>query len=321
MGNTYSQLFPPKATFTEQNLADQTGKVFIVTGSSTGVGKALAEILYSHNAKIYIAARSEERSQAAIESIKSKFPNSKGALAFLHLDLGDLSTIKKSAEDFLGKEDRLDVLWNNAGVMVPPQGSKTEQGYEMQLGTNNVGPFLFTKLLTPKLIETAKSSPSGSVRVVWVSSSAAESFAPTGGVDMSNLDYKTDKSSFHKYGVSKAGNVLHSLEYAKRFPEVISVSCNPGNLKSDLGRHMPAWQKSITNFILYPVIQGAFTELYCGLSPDLTPERNGAWIIPWGRSGPLRKDLQDAGKLESEGGSGRSLQFWNWTEEQVKSFV
>ena len=66
--------------------------------------------------------------------MKTNFPDSKGELVFLHLDLDDLSTIKKSAEEFLSKEQKLDVLWNNAGVMVPPQGSKTKQGYEMQLG-------------------------------------------------------------------------------------------------------------------------------------------------------------------------------------------
>jgi retinol dehydrogenase-12 len=118
----------------------------------------------------------------------------------------------------LKREKRLDVLWNNAGVMVPPQGSKTKQGYELQLGTNNVAPFLFTQLLTPLLIETAKTASRGSVRVVWVASSAAERFAPPGGVDIENLGYeKEDKSAWFKYGHSKAGNILHGSEYAKRY--------------------------------------------------------------------------------------------------------
>ena len=191
------------------------------------MGKELAQILYSHNAKVYVAARSKEKASKAIESIKAAFPKSAGELVFLSLDLDDLTTIKKSAEEFLSKEKKLDVLWNNAGVMIPPQGSKTKQGYELQLGTNNVAPFLFTKLLTPILASTAKTSPTGSVRVVWVSSSAAEGFSPTNGVDMDNLDYKTDKSAWHKYGVSKAGNVLHCKEYAKRHEAdgIISVVC------------------------------------------------------------------------------------------------
>jgi retinol dehydrogenase-12 len=191
--------------------------VFIVTGSNTGVGKELAQILYSHGAKVYIAARSEEKANAAIASIKSSFPASKGELIFLKLDLGDLSTIKASAEEFLSKEDTLDVLWNNAGVMIPPQGSKTTQGYELQLGTNCVGPFLFTKLLTPILLKTAKLKPPGSVRIVWTSSSVAETFSPKGGIDMANLDYKNDQAAWHKYGVSKAGNIYHAKEYARRY--------------------------------------------------------------------------------------------------------
>jgi retinol dehydrogenase 12 len=139
--------------------------------------------------------------------------------------LDDLTTIKASAEEFLAKETRLDVLWNNAGVMLPPQGSKTKQNYELQLGTNVVAPFLFTKLLTPILTKTAQSSPAGSVRVVWVSSSAARRFAPQGGVDLSNLDYKKDESAWHKYGVSKAGNILHAKEFAKQYKNqgIVSV--------------------------------------------------------------------------------------------------
>ena len=119
----------------------------------------------------------------------------------------------------MSKEDKLDVLWNNAGVMMPPQGSKTKQGYELQLGTNNVAPFLFTKLLTPILTHTAQTAPPGSVRVIWVSSLAAELASPKGGLDMNNLDYKKDQSPLTKYAISKAGNVLHSQQYARLHKE------------------------------------------------------------------------------------------------------
>ncbi len=215
-----------------------------MTGSSGGIGKELAQILYSHNAKVYVAVRSEEKASKAIEEIKSKCPQSKGELVFLRLDLGDLTTVKKSAEEFLAKESKLDVLWNNAGVMVPPAGSKSAQGYELQLGTNNVAPFLFTKLLTPILVETAKSAPKGSVRVVWVSSSAAEFFSPKNGIEMDNLDYKNDKTDWHKYGVSKAGNWYYATEFAKRheadgITSVVRISCLPGTfqLANDASRH------------------------------------------------------------------------------------
>lgn len=188
-----------------------------MTGASSGIGEQLAQILYQKNAKVYVAARSQEKANKAIEQIKVKAPDSNGEVRFLHLDLDDLTTIKASADAFLSENDRLDVLWNNAGVMIPPQGSKTKQGYEKQLGTNNVAPFLFTKLLLPTLAKTASTAPKDSVRVVWVSSSAAElSIVPKGGVDLENLDYKVDKGPWVKYGVSKAGNVLHASELAKR---------------------------------------------------------------------------------------------------------
>lgn len=195
-------------------------QVFIVTGATSGIGKELAEILYSHHASVYIAARSVEKANATIETLKSKHRSSKGNLIFLKLDLNDLTTIKSSAEEFLRKEKRLDVLWNNAGVMIPPQGSKTQQGYELQLGINNVAPFLFTKLLTPILVDTAKSSPPASTRVVWVASSAIGA-----GVDMKNLDYKNHKGAWHKYGVSKAGNILQAKAFANnhRSDGVVSV--------------------------------------------------------------------------------------------------
>lgn len=143
------------------------------------------------------------------------YPNSQGRLTFLYLDLGDLNSIRYSVDDFLSRESRLDVLWNNAGVMLPPQGSTTSQGYELQLGTNNIGHFLFTKLLYPTLKETSKISPAASVRVVWVSSTAALR-APNPAFDISNMDYHIDESAAKKYARSKAGNVLHACEFARR---------------------------------------------------------------------------------------------------------
>lgn len=205
------------AALTEKNLPDQTGKVFIVTGGNSGVGRELVQILYSRHAKIYVASRSESKAMTAINETKQKYTSSTGELHFLYVDLNDLGSVKAAAALFLGKERKLNVLWNNAGVMIPPQGSLTAQKYELQLGTNNVAPFLFTKLLTPLLLETAKTSHAGAVRVVWVASSAADRFPPEGGVDMSNLDYKNDKGAWYKYGVSKAGNILHAKEYAKRY--------------------------------------------------------------------------------------------------------
>ncbi|KAH8807806.1 hypothetical protein F5884DRAFT_704123 [Xylogone sp. PMI_703] len=314
--------FPPKPHFTENSINSQAGKVFIVTGASSGVGKQLAQILYSHDAKVYVAARSREKADSAIADIKTAFPGSGGGLVFLHLDLNDLTTIKKSAEEFLSKETRLDVLWNNAGVMIPPQGSKTKQGYELQLGTNCLAPFLFTKLLTPLLVHTAKTAAPGSVRVVWVSSSAIRR-APPRGIDLNNMDYHTDAGAWTKYGISKAGNYYHATQFAKLHKNdgIISVSLNPGNLKTDLQRHVPRWQMPIINMLVYPPIYGAYTELFAGLSPDVTLDKSGAWLQPWGRFDAQRSDLETGSRSKAEGGTGMAESFWEWSEEQVKQYA
>ena len=270
----FSNISPP---FTDTSLPDQSGKVFIVTGATSGVGELLADILYAKSAKVYIAARSAEKAGQAIEKLKAKHPQSSGELVFLALDLGDLSTIKASADEFLKKERKLNVLWNNAGVMLTPQGSKTKQGYEQQLGTNTLAPFLFTRLLTPMLQETAKSEPPGAVRVVWVASSAAANFAPKGGMVMDNLDYHDDQSAWYKYGVSKAGTIFHAAEYAKRFgpDNILSVSLDPGNLKTPLWEQTPKWQKPFINLVLKDPVYGAYTELFAGLSPDVQMKYGG----------------------------------------------
>ena len=323
MGALWSALRPSIPTLTEKNLPDQSGKVFIVTGSSSGVGLELAYILYLHNAKVYIAARNPTRVANAISTIKSRAPHSTGSLHPLHLDLDDLTTIKSSAEAFLKDNDRLDILWNNAGVMIPPGGSQTKQGYELQLGTNNVAPFLFTKLLSPILASTASKSPANSVRVIWVSSSGAELLSPKGGVEISNLDYHDDKSNWAKYGISKAGNVLHASEFGRRHASagLVSVSLNPGNLKTELQRHTSGWQIRLFGWMLYEPIYGAYTELWAGLSPQVTVELNGAFIGPWGYVKPIRKDLEVAQKSKAKGGSGVAEEFWEWSEQQVKAYV
>ncbi|KAG6359350.1 hypothetical protein INS49_012871 [Diaporthe citri] len=320
-----SQAFPPKPSFTEKDIGNLSGKVYIVTGANTGLGKEIAQILYSKDAKVYCAARSREKAQGAINAIKAAWPNSRGQLIFLPLDLADLSTIKASAEDFLSKEDRLHVLFNNAGVMKPPNGSKTAQGYELQLGVNNLGTFLFTKLLTPTLARTARAEDPSSVRVVWVSSSAAESIqVPSGGVDLSNLDYHVDKSPFDKYCVSKAGNYLQGVEFARRHKEdgIVSIPLNPGNLNSDLWRSFGSGaQGFLRSFVLHPPILGAYTQLFAAFSPQVSIERSGEWVVPWGRFMKIRQHLLDGSKPVSEGGNGTAEKFWEWSEEQVKPFL
>lgn len=214
-------------------------QVFLVTGANTGIGKEVARVLYAKNGTVWIGARSQEKAEAAMAEIRRACPDSPttttGRLEFLRLDLGDLEAVRRAADDFRARNDgrKLHVLFNNAGVMFPPKGSKTAQGYELQLGTNCLGPFLLTKLLTPMLAETAKTAPKDQVRVVWLSSSAAEHAIPRGGIDLDNLDYHKDVLYILKYGASKAGNYYYATEYARRHREdgivsVVSLDYLPG---------------------------------------------------------------------------------------------
>ncbi|KAF7561406.1 hypothetical protein G7046_g2735 [Stylonectria norvegica] len=320
--NALSQAFPPKPHFTEGDVPDLTGKVCIVTGSNTGVGAEVAQVLYSKNATVWVAARNAAKSQKAIDNIKQRHSSSQGALKFLQLDLSDLTTIEGSVKEFLAAENRLDLLFNNAGVMNPPEGSKTKQGYELQLGTNCVGPFLFTKLLTPVLKSTAQAAPKDSVRVIWVSSSAADGFSPLGGVDLENLDYHQPRNTYQQYGISKAGNYYHNTEFARRtkLDGIVSVALNPGNLHSDLDRTASWWLYYGRKVTCYPPINGAYTELFAAFSPEITIEKTGTWVVPWGRFLPIRQDLQKGSLAESEGGTGIAARFWAWSEEQVKPY-
>ncbi|KAF2186589.1 NAD(P)-binding protein [Zopfia rhizophila CBS 207.26] len=298
------QFWPPAPKFTEKDVPDQEGKVYIVTGASAGVGKELVKLLYSLNAK-------------SISSIISTFPRSRGRLHFLRIDLSDLDSVAQAADAFLRKEKRLDALWNNAGVMMPPEGSKTKQGYELQLGTNTLAAFLFTRLLTPRMARTP-----GNPRVLWVASSATELMSPKRGIDMNKLDGK-GLSMTARYGASKGGMALLSQEYAKRYGEdgIISVAMNPGNLKTDLRRHLPWWLATTSGWIGYDPIKGAYTELYTGFSKDITLENSGCWVIPWGRIRPVRKDIRDGAVSEADGGTGLGEKFWQWCEAELAPYL
>lgn len=117
----------------------------------------MSRILYSKNANVYMLARSADKTNQAIAYIKKATPSSTGTLTYLHLDLADLASIKGLVEQFLTKESKLHVLWNNAGVMSSEKKlTTTPQGYEQHVGVTVLGGFLLTKLLTPVLVSTAK---------------------------------------------------------------------------------------------------------------------------------------------------------------------
>lgn len=188
----------------------------MITGGYAGVGLELSKILYSKNATIYVAGRSESKAEQAFTAIRSLHSSSNGELHFIYFDLNDLTTIKPAVEKFLALENRLDVLWNNAGVMVPPEGSKTEQGYEMQLGANSLGHFLLVRLLYPVLDRTAASAAPDSVRICWAASLVAELRTPEGVINFDDINLEKNSNQQIRYGQSKAANVLLGAEWAER---------------------------------------------------------------------------------------------------------
>ena len=261
MGNAISQsYFPQNAPLTEKNCPDQSNprRVHLVTGGYGGVGYELSLILYRAGATVWIAGRSESKGNDALSSIKAAAPDSKGSLHFLKVDLSDLPTIAPAAKEFLTHSNGvLHVLHNNAGVMIPPSGSISAQGHELQMATNCLGPFLLTKLLTPALRNTAKGeaakgNPEGGVRVTWAGSLGIE-FSPSGGIAFppakeGGAEPVAPKVSLQgwSYTQSKAGNLFLAIELARREreesaldweSEVRHVAFNPGNLSSGLQRH------------------------------------------------------------------------------------
>ncbi|KAK7919993.1 hypothetical protein PG985_008015 [Apiospora marii] len=322
MGAQWSQFFPPTPAFTDADVGSQEGRVFLVTGGYSGIGFELVKVLYQKKGRVYIAGRSKSKAQQAIKDIQDTIPDG-GSLEFLYLDLEDLSTIKPAVQEFATKESKLDVLWNNAGVSQPPAGSVSKQGLELQLAVNCLGPFLLTQLLIPLLKAAASASASpGATRVLWTSSQFVELSAPQGGIVLSDLR-ETPRDQARNYANSKTGNIFLATEYAKRLgPDgIVGASYNPGASVTNLFRHTP-WLGMVARPLMYQPRLAALTALYAGLSEDITLDRNGCYIVPWGRvSHNLRQDLQDATKDPEEGGTGTAAEFWAFCEEKTRDYA
>ncbi|KAI9725079.1 MAG: hypothetical protein M1812_000355 [Candelaria pacifica] len=232
LSQSLGEFYPPSPKYTEHNVPDLSGKVYLITGGTSGIGLALAKILYSKNARVYITSRTKVSAENAINKIKKDIPVSQGQIAYITLDLTDLSTIAPAVKGFLAEESQLHSVWYNAGVMNTPTGSRTRQGYEIQWGTNVVAHFLINKLLMPILLSTAQVAPKGSVRSVWVSSDGHNYYSPKpDGIDWNEISiqksdgWKGGMSVMKYYGQSKAGDVILSKETATRYGEqgIVSV--------------------------------------------------------------------------------------------------
>ncbi|KAF5004891.1 hypothetical protein FDECE_8634 [Fusarium decemcellulare] len=318
-----SQFFPPSPSFTEESLPSLSSRVYIITGATSGVGHELAKMLYSRSATVYIAARSAPRIDTAIQSIKSTFPDSTGRLEPLCIDLSDLTSIAPAAREFREKETRLDGLVLNAGVMTPPEGSKTKQDHELQMGTNCLGGYLLMRSIEDILVETAKVAERGTVRVVWLASTL-QIGTPKGGIvwDEAKNEPTVVKNQMENYMMSKVGNVFLARETAQRLGRegVMSVSVNPGFMKTELQRHMPGPVSFMMGLVFKGPQYGAYSELFGLLSPDVTADRNGSFIVPWGRFGCLPEELKLALESKEHGGTGISQSFVDWCERETYTY-
>lgn len=325
MGAQWSQFFPGRPTFTENDVGSQDGKVFLVTGATSGIGFELAKLLYGLNGKVYLAGRASDQGKTAIEEIRASHPTANGSLHFLHLELDDLASIKSSVLELQAKEPKLHVLWNNAGVSQPPAGSISKQGIELQMATNCLGPFLLTQLLMPQLQAAAadETADQGAVRVVWTASQIVELSAPQDGIIMSELT-TPPKDRTRNYVNSKTGNLFLSTEFSRRLGQshgIVSVAQNPGAASTNLFRHTP-----LLKYLAWPLLHqakwAAYTALFSGLSTDIGLERNGCYVVPWGRvAEEIRKDLADATKTEEDGGTGKAALFWDFCHERTVDYA
>ena len=241
-------------------MLDQSGKVAIVTGAGSGLGFETVRALAGKNAKVVMAVRNTAKGREAAARIKKECP--KAGVDVMELDLADLSSVRKFVQDFTRRFSRLDLLINNAGVMVPPYG-KTVDGFELQFGTNHLGHFALTILLIDML-----KNVSGS-RIVTVSS-GAHAF---GMLDFDDLNWEKRRyNAWQAYGDSKLANLYFTRELQRRLDEegsdVLAVAAHPGWAATELQRHQ-WWVRLLNNFFAQPADMGALPTLYAATAPDV----------------------------------------------------
>ena len=255
---------------------DLSGRVYIVTGANSGSGFATSKQLAEQGAHVIGACRRVNAGEEAFADLGTI----RGSVEIMELDLASLTSVRRFAEAFLAKYDRLDGLVNNAGVMAPPKG-KTEDGFETQFGINHLGHFLLTELLLDTLKASAPS------RIVCVSSVAhAGVRGQPAEIDFDDLHYdKREYNATNAYAQSKLANVLHAVDLARRLEGtgVSAFSVHPGWIRSNLAQHMmPVW---VQNVVMRPFsgllgmmswFEGAQTTLHCLLDDD-APNHSGEY--------------------------------------------
>lgn len=311
-------IWPPFPTFKPDSYPDLTNKVALITGSNTGIGFETAKALLKQNATVIFVNRNEEKTERAIGKIKSELDINNDKIILIKCDLSDLEAIKPAVEQIESTVDRIHISILNAGVMQPPVGSMSKQNYELQVATNNLGHQLLQKLIHP-LVLRAK-TPDFNPRVLWLGSIAhLSSLKPQStSIDYAKFTSPTSKeTNMLQYCQSKTNAIYQSHIYALRHKDegIISVSCNPGYIISELERCYNPLQRFIFRWLLWAPVYGSYTEMFAVLSPEITIEKSGCYIGPWGQFQEVRSDLYQAFD------DGTALKFYDWVEEQIRPYL
>jgi NAD(P)-dependent dehydrogenase (short-subunit alcohol dehydrogenase family) len=275
--------------WTTDDIPDQTGRVAIITGANTGIGFETAAALATKNATVVMACRNRRKAENAIKRIHEATPDAR--LEFIELDLASLASVERFAAAFRAGHERLDLLINNAGVMVPPLGD-TEDGFELQFGCNHLGHFA----LTGRLLDLLEATPAS--RIVTVSSMAHR----RGKMDFDNLNAENGYDKMPAYGQSKLANLLFTFELQRRLEtagsSVVATAAHPGWTGTDLQRHS-ALIRFLNNFFAQTPPMGALPTLRAAADPQA---QGGDYFGPKGfyemRGYPVKVGTTPAAKNE-----------------------
>jgi NAD(P)-dependent dehydrogenase (short-subunit alcohol dehydrogenase family) len=288
----------------EADIPDQSERVALVTGANSGIGFETSRALAAKGARVFLACRSEERGRNAERRLREAVPGADAV--FRPLDLASLASIESFAKDFSSETRRLDLLINNAGVMMPPRGV-TADGFELQFGTNHLGHFALTGQLLGLLCETPRA------RVVTVSS--LMHFA--GRIDFDDLASERGYVASMAYGQSKVANLLFARELARRLEakgyDVVSAAAHPGSTRTALQRHSGLMNGLVAIFS-QEAPSGALPSLFAATAPGV---RGGDYIGPqrafgcMGPPGPARSSFYSKSRDVAE-------RLWRVSEELTR---
>ena len=239
-------------------MGDLQGRVALVTGANTGIGRVTALELARGGAEVIFACRSEDKTRPEMDAIARETGNDR--LHFVTLDLASLASVRACAASVLERHPQLYLLINNAGLA--GQRGLTADGFELTFGVNHLGHFLLTTLLLDRLIESAPA------RIVTVASKAHRR---TDGIDFEAVQRRTRTFiGIHEYAMSKLANVLFTAELARRLEGtgVTTYSVHPGTVASDIWRRIPWPFRNIMTRRMITNEEGAQTTLHCAISAE-----------------------------------------------------